>query len=110
MTADRQSRYNSVRLESHSRGIREVRRHMNASSFMRKVEKAKDYALQRERARFANCTVRFQGDNGDHTISYDAGRWDCDCDYLIGRDTCVHIMALQLMLADMVEEREAAAV
>ena len=79
-------------------------------SFMRKVEKAKDYALQKERARLANCTVQFQGDNGDHTISYDAGRWDCDCDYLIGRDTCVHIMALQLMLADMVEDAKAAMV
>ena len=73
-------------------------------SFIRKVEKAKDYALQKERVSFAACTARFRGDNGDHTISYDAGRWDCDCDYLIGRDTCVHIMALQLMLADMVKD------
>lgn len=71
----------------------------------RKAEKAKDYALQKERVSFVNCTARFHGDNGDHTISYDAGRWDCDCDYLIGRDICAHIMALQMMLADMVEAK-----
>lgn len=115
LTAERQSRYNSIRLgvrpdaAAKAREITEVRRHMN-DIFMRKVEKARGYALQKERARFANCTVRFQGDNGDHTISYDDGAWDCDCDYLIGRDTCVHIMALQLMLADMMEDARSAAV
>ena len=87
--------------------IREVRCHMD-SGFIRKVEKAKDYALQKERVSFVNCKARFQGDNGDHTISYDAGAWDCDCDYLRGRDTCVHIMALQLMLAEMIEAEAAA--
>ena len=74
------------------------------SSFIRKVEKAKDYALQRDRVSFTNCTVRFQGDNGDHTITYEAGRWDCDCDYHIGRDTCTHIMAMQLMFDGMVPQ------
>lgn len=83
---------------------------MNAA-FMRKVEKAKGYALQRERVSFVNYRARFQGDNGDHSISYDNGAWDCDCDYLRGRPTCVHIMALQMMLAEMLEEpAEAAAV
>ena len=71
------------------------------SSFIRKVEKAKDYALQRERVSFKNCTVRFQGDNGDHTITYEAGSWDCDCDYRIGRETCTHIMAIQMMFDGM---------
>lgn len=74
------------------------------SSFIRKVEKAKDYALQKERVNFQNCTVRFQGDNGDHTITYEAGRWGCDCDYLIGRETCTHIMAMQMMLEGMIPE------
>lgn len=75
------------------------------SSFIRKrkAEKAKDYALQRERVSFVSCAALFRGDNGDHAISYDAGKWSCDCDYLIGRDTCAHIMALQMMLAEMVE-------
>ena len=74
------------------------------SSFIRKIEKAKDYALQKERVNFQNCTVRFRGDNGDHTITYEAGRWGCDCDYLIGRETCTHIMAMQMMLEGMIPE------
>ena len=80
------------------------------SSFMRKVEKAKSYALQRERVSFSNCTVRFQGNNGDYTITYEAGRWHCDCDYYIGRDTCTHIMALEMMLEGMVSPVAALAV
>ena len=72
------------------------------SSFIRKVEKAKGYALQRERVSFNNCTVQFQGDNGDHTITYEAGSWHCDCDYYIGRDTCTHIMAMEMMFEGMV--------
>ena len=78
------------------------------SSFIRKVEKAKDYALQKERVNLTGCTVLFQGDNGDHTLTYKAGSWDCDCDYLIGRDTCTHIMAMQMMLEDMVGAAPAA--
>ena len=73
------------------------------SSFIRKVEKAKDYALQKERVNLTGCTVLFQGDNGDHNIAYEAGNWRCDCDYHIGRDTCTHIMAMQMMLQDFVE-------
>ena len=80
------------------------------SSFMRKVEKAKDYALQRERVSFSNCTVKFQGDNGDYTITYEAGRWHCDCDYYIGRGICTHIMALEMILKGMVSPVAAMAV
>lgn len=82
----------------------EGRCHMSPSLMsMRKIEKAKDYALQKERVRFTSCTIRFQGDNGDHTISYDGERWGCDCDYIIGRESCTHIMAMELMLEGMVE-------
>ena len=74
------------------------------SSFIRKIEKAKDYALQKERVNIQSCTVRFQGDNGDHTITYEAGSWGCDCDYHIGRETCTHVMAMQMMLDEMMPE------
>ena len=71
------------------------------SSFMRKIEKAKDYALQRERVNISSCKAKFHGDNGDHTITYEAGKWHCDCDYHIGRETCVHIMAMEMILDGM---------
>ena len=78
------------------------------SSFIRKVEKAKDYALQKERVNLTGCTVLFEGDNGNHIITYEAGSWRCDCDYHIGRDTCTHVMAMQMMLEDFVEPAPAA--
>ena len=78
------------------------------SSFIRKIEKAKDYALQRERVSFQSCTIRFHGENSDHTITYEAGDWGCDCDFLIGRETCTHIMAMQMMLEEMLSEVPAA--
>ncbi len=78
------------------------------SSFIRKIEKAKDYALQRERVNFESCTIRFQGENSDHTITYETGSWGCDCDFHIGRETCTHIMAMQMMLEDMITEVPAA--
>ena len=72
------------------------------SSLMRKIEKAKDYALQPERIRFNNYQAEFRGNNGNHTITYEAGQWHCDCDYYSGRGTCSHIMAMQFMLDGMV--------
>lgn len=78
------------------------------SSFIRKVEKAKDYALQKERVNFQSCTIEFRGENSDHTITYEHGSWGCDCDYHIGRETCTHIMAMQMMLEDLLSEVPAA--
>ena len=78
------------------------------SSFIRKIEKAKDYAFQKDRVSFQSCTVRFRGDNGDHTITYEAGNWACDCDYHIGRETCTHVMAMEMMLEGMLPEVAAA--
>ena len=69
---------------------------------MRKIEKARDYALQPERIQFTNCQAEFQGDNGNHTITYDANQWRCNCEFYDGRATCSHIMAMQFMFKDMV--------
>ena len=67
------------------------------SSLVRKVAKAKDYAVQPERIRFTRYRVEFQGENGDHIITYEAGSWDCDCHYFAGHGTCSHTMAMQMM-------------
>ena len=40
------------------------------SSFIRKIEKAKGYALQPERIRIKNYAAEFQGDNDNYTITY----------------------------------------
>lgn len=72
------------------------------SSLIRKIEKAKDYALQPERIQFTNYQAEFRGDNGNHTITYEARQLRCDCDFYAGRATCSHIMAMQFLFQGMV--------
>lgn len=72
------------------------------SSLVRKIEKAKDYAEQPDRVEITQYKAEFRGNNSDHTITYDAGKWDCDCSYFAGHGTCSHTMAMQMMLNGMV--------
>ena len=44
----------------------------------------------------------FDGDNGKHTVTYEAGAAECTCNYFQGHGTCSHVMAMQLMLREMV--------
>ena len=74
------------------------------SSLVRKMEKAKDYAAQEGRVTLMNCQATFRGDNSDHEISYDSGKWSCNCYYFTSRGECSHTMAMQLMLNNMVKE------
>ena len=75
---------------------------MIESSLVRKMEKAKDYAVQKDRVRLTNYTAEFRGDNGNHTISYEAGKWNCDCHYFDSHKTCSHTMAMEMMLQGLV--------
>ncbi|MDP6452098.1 MAG: hypothetical protein QF898_02220 [SAR202 cluster bacterium] len=72
------------------------------SSLMKKIEKAKDYAVQPDRIKIKTYQAEFRGDNGNHTITYEGDQWHCDCDYYVGRDTCTHVMAMQIKLEGMV--------
>ncbi len=72
------------------------------SSLVRKIEKAKDYAEQPDRVAITQYRAEFRGNNSDHTITYEAGKWDCDCSYFAGHGTCSHTMAMQMMLNGMV--------
>lgn len=68
-----------------------------------KFEKAKRYAKERERIEFKQFKVTFEGENNDHTVTYDEGVWGCDCDFFQSRGRCSHTMALETILEDMVE-------
>lgn len=69
-----------------------------------KIEKAKMYAEERERIRFESLSVRIKGDNTEpHLVQYDNGKWRCDCDFFNSRGVCSHTMAMERVLADMVE-------
>jgi hypothetical protein len=67
-----------------------------------KIEKAKRYADERDRIEFKQFTVKFEGENNDHTVSYQDGDWHCDCDFFQTRGRCSHTMALEIILEDMV--------
>lgn len=68
-----------------------------------KIEKAKIYAEERERIEFESFRVTIQGDNSGHSVGYDHGTWDCDCDYFASHAVCGHTMTMERLLKDMVE-------
>jgi hypothetical protein len=69
-----------------------------------KIYKAKRYAEQRDRIHFETLTVTFNGDNNPHTVHFDKGSWQCDCDFFQGRGTCSHTMALEIILEGMLPQ------
>lgn len=72
-----------------------------------KIEKAKIYAEERaDRIQFETMRVRIDGDNHDHIVTYDAGKWSCDCDFFRTRNVCSHTMAMERVLQNMVQRGE----
>lgn len=74
------------------------------NGMIRKLTKAKVYAEERERIKFNQFSVSFDGKNNPHTVTFAEGQWGCDCDYFIGRGRCSHTMALEIILEDMLPE------
>jgi hypothetical protein len=74
------------------------------SALMRKIEKAKRYAEERNRIRFESLKVTFDGDNNPHTVHFQNGSWQCDCDFFQSRASCSHTMALEMILEEMIPE------
>lgn len=68
-----------------------------------KIEKAKRYAEERDRIVFKQFKVIFTGNHRDHTVSYDEGQWQCNCDFFQSRGRCSHTMALETVLNQMVD-------
>ena len=68
-----------------------------------KIEKAKRYAEERDRIEITEFKVTFKGSNNDHTVTYNKGQWQCNCDFFQTRGRCSHTMALEIILEDMVE-------
>jgi hypothetical protein len=73
------------------------------SGMIGKIQKAKRYAEERNRIHFSSFTVTFDGTNNPHTVTYDNGRWECDCSFFQTRGRCSHTMALEMILEGMIE-------
>lgn len=79
------------------------------SGMIGKIEKAKRYAQERGRFQFNQFNVEVKGDNNSHVVSYDKGTWKCDCEFFAMHGRCVHTMALENILTEMVTPEPAAA-
>jgi hypothetical protein len=71
-----------------------------------KIEKAKRYAEERNRIHFTSFTVTFDGENNNHTVTFDGAKWKCDCNFFQSRNVCSHTMALERILQGMVPQSE----
>ncbi len=74
------------------------------SGMIGKIQKAKQYAEERDRISFEQFTVTFDGKHNPHTVHFEQGQWQCDCDFFQTRGTCSHTMALERILEDMIPE------
>lgn len=68
-----------------------------------KLEKAKRYAGERDRFQFDSFQVTMNGANDSHVVTYDHGKWGCDCEFFRSRGRCSHTMALEIILHGMVD-------
>ncbi len=67
-----------------------------------KIQKAKRYAEERDRIHFHSFSVTLEGENNPHTVNFEEGKWDCDCDFFRTRGRCSHTMALEIILEKMI--------
>lgn len=69
-----------------------------------KREKAKRYAEEPKRFLFNKFDLTFHGDNNNHHVSFDNGKYNCDCEFFVTHHRCAHTMAIEILLKDMVPE------
>ncbi|MEA4811516.1 MAG: SWIM zinc finger family protein [Anaerolineaceae bacterium] len=79
---------------------------MMDSGLIGKIEKAKRYAAERNRIAFKGFEATLKGENNDHTVKYQDGKWQCTCSYFQSRGICSHTMAFENILEGMVQKIE----
>ncbi|OGO10303.1 MAG: hypothetical protein A3K46_08735 [Chloroflexi bacterium RBG_13_60_9] len=73
-----------------------------------KIEKAKRYAEEPDRFHFEQFAITFRGDNNNHQVKFEQGKWQCDCEFFHLRGVCCHTMALERILDKMLPVSSAA--
>ena len=68
------------------------------SGMIGKIQKSKQYAEEPERIKINTLSVTFQGQNNSHLVTFNDGKWQCDCDFFQTRERCSHTMALERIL------------
>jgi hypothetical protein len=70
-----------------------------------RILKARQYAHERDRRiKVHSFEVELHGENSEHLISYNNGKWHCkDCEEFELSGVCSHVMAMEEILGDTVE-------
>lgn len=71
------------------------------SSIIGKIEKARQYAEQKERVNITSFAATFQGNHDQYDVQFEGGAWRCGCHFFSTREVCSHTMALQRILDEM---------
>lgn len=75
------------------------------ASMINKIQKAKEYASQPERATFNTLTVEFRGDNNTYTVSLGNDGWSCTCPGFQKYAICPHIMSLEKLFKPLIKRK-----
>ena len=71
------------------------------SSIIGKIDKARQYAQEKERVNIRSIKATFQGNHNTYEVSFDSGSWQCLCHFFTTRGVCSHTMAMQRILDEM---------
>ena len=71
------------------------------SSIIGKIEKAKQYAEQKDRVNITSFAATFKGNHDNYDVQFEDGAWRCECHFFSTREVCSHTMAMQKILEEM---------
>jgi len=75
------------------------------SSIIGKIEKAKQYAEEKDRVDITSFAATFKGNHDQYDVRFEGGSWRCECNFFASRDVCSHTMALQRILEEMITDQ-----
>lgn len=68
------------------------------SAMIAKISKAREYANEPERMTLTQFSVLFNGRHQSYAVSFQLGKWQCECDFFAQRGVCSHTMAVEKVL------------
>lgn len=74
------------------------------SAHISKIQKAKEYASQKERVVFKSFEASVRGDNNTYTVHYDNGHFDSDNEFFRTHGYSAHTLTLERVLDGMLEK------
>lgn len=80
------------------------------ATMISQIEKSRQYVQEPERIHFSSFKALLSGNTSDHLVTYEEGRWHCNCHVFETRGVCSHVMAMERLLSDWVEYAEGKAV